>query len=60
MSMYLPTAEELEARDAKIKRYLQCALDYMNTEDPAKGPIANMYAEWIVETFNQAKKESTQ
>ena len=54
----LPTPTSLDDRDAKIKGYLEAALDYMNTGDPAKGPVANMYAEFIVETFNQAKESA--
>ena len=52
----LPTPTSLDDRDAKIKRYLEAALDYMNTGDPAKGAVANMYARWIMETFELAKE----
>lgn len=48
----------LEARDEKIKGYLQAALDYMNTGDPAKGPVADMYARFIIEAFNEAKESA--
>lgn len=52
----LPTAETLEARDAMICQYLESALDYMKTGDPAKGPVAKMYAEFIIETFDNCKE----
>ena len=48
----------LEARDTKIKGYLQSALDFMNTDDPAKGPVADMYARFIIEAFNEAKESA--
>ena len=48
----------LEARDEKIKGYLEAALDYMNTGDPAKGPVADMYARFIIEAFNEAKESA--
>ena len=52
----LPKAKTLEARDEMIRNYLIAALDYMNTGDPAKGPVAKMYAEFIIETFNNAEE----
>ena len=52
----LPVARTTEERDEFIKRYLTQALDYMNDNptDGMKGPVAKMYAEWIIETFNNA------
>ena len=52
----LPKAETLEERDDMIRNYLIAALDYMNTGDPAKGPVAKMYAEFIIETFNNTEE----
>ena len=54
----LPTATSLDERDAMIKKHLQAALDYMNTDDPAKGPVAEMYARFIIEVFNEAKENA--
>ena len=47
----LPTQATIEERDAQIMKYLEQALDYMKTGDAAKGPVAKMYAEFIIETF---------
>ena len=53
----LPVAHTADERDELIKRYLTQALDYFrdNPEDPMKGPVAKMYAEWVLETFDNAK-----
>lgn len=53
----LPTAHTADERDELIKRYLTNALDYMNDNptDGMKGPVAKMYAEWVLETFNNAQ-----
>ena len=53
----LPVAHTADERDELIKRYLTQALDYMNTNptDGMKGPVAKMYAEWVLETFNNAQ-----
>ena len=53
----LPVAHTADERDELIKRYLTQALDYMNTNptDGMKGPVAKMYAEWVLETFDKAK-----
>ena len=53
----LPVAHTADERDELIKRYLTQALDYMNTNptDGMKGPVAKMYAEWVLETFDNAK-----
>jgi hypothetical protein len=50
--MKLPIPATIEERDAQIMKYLEQALDYMKTGDVAKGPVANMYAEFIIETFD--------
>ena len=47
----LPAPTTIEERDAQIMTYLEQALDYMKTGDVAKGPVAHMYAEFIIETF---------
>jgi hypothetical protein len=47
----LPTPTTIEERDAQIMKYLEQALAYMKTGDVAKGPVAHMYAEFIIETF---------
>ena len=52
----LPKAKTLEERDERIQNYLIAALDYMATGDPAKGPVAKMYAEFIIETFNNTEE----
>lgn len=53
----LPVAHTADERDELIKRYLTQALDYMNTNptDGMKGPVAKMYAEWVLETFANAQ-----
>ena len=53
----LPVAHTADERDELIKRYLTQALDYMNTNptDGMKGPVARMYAEWVLETFDNAE-----
>lgn len=53
----LPVAHTTYERDELIKRYLTQALDYMNTNptDGMKGPVARMYAEWVLETFDNAQ-----
>lgn len=52
----LPKPESVAQRDELIQKYLSHALDYMteNPDDQMKGPVAKMYAEWIIETFNAA------
>ena len=50
----LPVAHTVDERDALIHKYLTQALDYMNTGHPSKGPVAKMYAEWVLETFANA------
>lgn len=53
----LPVAHTTDERDELIRRYLTQALDYMNTNptDGMKGPVAKMYAEWVLETFDKAQ-----
>ena len=51
----LPVAHTVDERDELIMRYLTQALDYMQTGDTAKCPVAKMYAEWVLETFNNAE-----
>jgi hypothetical protein len=53
----LPVAHTVDERDALIRKYLTQALDYMNNNptDGMKGPVAKMYAEWVLETFNNAQ-----
>ena len=56
MYIELPKAQSFDERDDMIQKHLEDALAYMKTGDPAKGPVAKMYAEWIIETFNNAKE----
>ena len=53
----LPVAHTADERDELIRRYLTQALDYMNDNptDGMKGPVARMYAEWVLETFDNAQ-----
>ena len=53
----LPTPATIEERDAQIMKYLEQALDYMKTGDAAKGPVAKMYADFIIETFEATTEE---
>ena len=51
-----PIAESVEERDALIREHLQNALDYMDNDvDNSGGPVADMYARWIIETFENAE-----
>lgn len=56
MYIELPKAKTFDERDDMIQKHLEDALAYMKTGDPAKGPVAKMYAEWIIEIFNNAKE----
>ena len=56
MYIELPKAQSFDERDDMIQKHLEDALAYMKTGDPAKGPVAKMYAEWIIETFNNAEE----
>ena len=56
MYIELPKAKTFDERDAMIQKHLEDALAYMKTGDPAKGPVAKMYAEWIIEIFNNAEE----
>ena len=53
----LPVAHTVDERDELIRRYLTNALDYMKDSptNGSEGPVAKMYAEWILETFNNAE-----
>ena len=56
MYIELPKAKTFDERDDWIQKNLEDALAYMKTGDPAKGPVAKMYAEWIIEIFNNAEE----
>jgi len=56
MYIELPKAKSFDERDDMIQKHLEDALAYMKTGDPAKGPVANMYAEWIIEIFNNTEE----
>lgn len=55
MYIELPKAQSLDERDEIIQKHLEDALAYMKTGDPAKGPVAKMYAEFIIEVFNNTE-----
>ena len=56
MYIELPKAKSFDERDDMIQKHLEDALAYMKTGDPAKGPVAKMYAEWIIEIFNNTEE----